>query len=71
MDATFPESYLRVSEDALNAKASLQKGIWPTCVLDNTGLRIFVEEPEFEHGEVLAAPVDFVLADLPYNIKRA
>lgn len=41
----------------------------PLCLFHNINLRNFVEKREFEHGEAIAASVDFEQADLVYKTR--
>lgn len=43
----------------------------PVCGMPNMGFHDFLEEHELFHGKSLVEKVYLVLADLPYNIRRA
>lgn len=55
----------------MNALPTVQNAIsiYPVCSLRNIDSDMLLEELEFDHREALAALADFVLEDLPYNIR--
>lgn len=52
----------------MNSLATLQKEVYPVCLLHNIGFRMLVEEPKFELSDAHRASGDLVL-DRQYKIR--
>lgn len=69
IDITMQACFVCLSEHAMNPLATSRKDIYPVCLLHNIEFHMLVQEQKPRPGEALAEFVDFVLADLPYNIR--
>lgn len=68
MNTTMSANSVGLPEDAIiYALATLQKAMYHVCS-HITLISVRVEEQVFEHCDILAMSMDFVLADTPFNI---
>lgn len=68
-DTAVPAQSAGPPQDAITSLAKLRKAKYPVSLFRNNEFWIYVQE-EFEHIEVVAASVGFVLTVRPYSIKR-
>lgn len=70
IDTTVAEGSVRLAGKATIAPPTLQKVLCSFYLPHNTDFQILVAKQMFEHNDVLAASLDFIIADKSYKISR-